>query len=620
MADVVIDIEAKDSTRSGIKSAETGLERLGREGKEALDKIDEAAEEASEGVEGIGSSAGAAGKVIAGLGVAGAIAGVAIVGNFLGSATELTNLSKRTGLSTTALQRFGYAADLSGSSIDAVVGLTGTLSERLLEVEAGSEDVAAQFAGLGLDAKELQRLSPEEQFLALADAIAAVEDPSERLGRAQMLLGGEAGELLPLLVGGSDAVRALGDELVATGNIMSQDTVASAAQVSEEINLAKQAIIGLAADGFAALLPHIETFVMFVNTNVVPAVRGFIDVVAIIFQWIVDTEPVLAALGVVLAGALVAGLVAATVAVYTWAAALVAAAIAQAAAFAPILLIVGGIALLVAAVVLIIQHWDTLKRVAIAVWDRIKFFLLAAVAIILGPLGAIIIAGVLVIKHWETIRDVAIAVWDRIKEAFQTAVDFIVGIVEGFRDSVVTLFTNIKDAVTTAVTTTRDSVVTAFEYVKTTVTTAVTTVRKSITTAFNTIKTSMTTAVTTARDAVVTAFEFVRDTVTGAIETTRDTVLSVWTAVVNGMIGGANAMVGAVEGAINAIIKGINSVTSLWNAISFTTPSIFGVGGQTIGVPQIGAIPLVSIRRVATIGGPCAAVGRVCSAHRARDG
>ena len=157
MADVVIDIEAKDSTRSGIKSAETGLERLGREGKEALDKIDEAAEEASEGVEGIGSSAGAAGKVIAGLGVAGAIAGGAIVGHFLGSATELTNLSKRTGLSTTALQRFGYAADLSGSSIDAVVGLTGTLSERLLEVEAGSEDVAAQFAGLGLDVKELQR-------------------------------------------------------------------------------------------------------------------------------------------------------------------------------------------------------------------------------------------------------------------------------------------------------------------------------------------------------------------------------------------------------------------------------------------------------------------------------
>ena len=343
--------------------------------------------------------------------------------------------------------------------------------------------------------RSFRGLSPEEQFLALADAIAAVEDPSERLGRAQMLLGGEAGELLPLLVGGSEAVSALGDELVATGNIMSKDTVASAARVSEEINLAKQAIIGLAADGFAALLPHIETFVEFVNTNVVPAVQGFIDVIATIFQWIVDTEPVLAAIATVLGIALVAGLVAATIAVYTWVAALVAAAIAQIAAFSTVLIIIAGIALLVAAVVLIIQHWDTLRDVAIAVWDKIKVFLLAAVAIILLPLAAVVIAGILIIKHWDTLRDVAIAVFDIIVGAVETAID---------------------------------AVVTAFRFVRDTVTGVVETLRNGVVTAFELIRDTITGTVGTARDAAVTAFEFVRDEVTGAFETLRDTVLGVW--------------------------------------------------------------------------------------------
>ena len=305
MADVVIDIEAKDSTRKGVKGAETGLERLGKDGKKSIDRIDKAtgvaakalsvglvksartagkgvaalSRSATRGLDNIGNAAGKATKIVAGVGVAGAIAGVAIVGNFLAGATELSNFSRRTGLSAEALQRFGFAAERSGSSIDAVVGLTGTLAERLLEVEAGSEDVAAQFAGLGLSVEELQGLNAEEQFLALADAIAAVEDPTERLGRAQMLLGGEAGELLPLLAGGSDAVRALGDELVATGNIMSNDTVAKAADVGEAFDKAKNAILGVATDGFAVLLPHLETFAEFINTHVVPVITTVIDAI-----------------------------------------------------------------------------------------------------------------------------------------------------------------------------------------------------------------------------------------------------------------------------------------------------------------------------------------------------
>ena len=727
MADVVIDIQAKDSTRKGVKGAETGLERLGREGKRSIGRVDEAiglasrqlsvglvgaARKAGKGVstlsrsasKGLGNIAGAAGKatkIVAGLGVAGAIAGVALVGNFLTGAKELSNFSKRTGLSAEALQRFGHAAEQSGSSIDAVVGLTGTLAERLLEVEAGSEDVAAQFAGLGLNVAELQQLNPEAQFLALADAIAAVEDPTERLGRAQMLLGGEAGELLPLLAGGSEAVRALGAELAATGSIMSNETVASAAEVSEAFNLAKEAIIGIAVDGFSALLPHLETFGEFLNTHVLPvittvidAIKGFIGgiVTAVQENWdkiagvastaweevkkvveplitgietaikavvtfveenwddietaageiwggvktVAETaltaietaltaivklvednwEPAFIALkdavvgvfnffkdeaipvilevveeirtlvlwmgnlvdsmfrlqdamiimATVAGGLLVAKLTLATIALVTLA-------IAQGIALGPVLLLVGGLLLLGVGISLIVRHWGTLKRVTIAVWNRIKYFLLAALVFIGAPLAALIVAGVLIIRHWDVLRDAAIAVWDKIKEIIGGVINFVIAVVKGFVDSTVTAFNTIKTAVTTAVRTTRDTVVGAFRFVRD----------------------QVTGAVETARDGVVTAFNFVKDKVIGAVSATRDTVVGVWQAIKNGVIFAANAMVAGIEGAINLIIRGINKVVRLWNGIEFRTP----FGGR-IGTPRIDEIGEISIRRIST--------------------
>ena len=60
-----------------------------------------------------------------------------------------------------------------------------------------------------------------------------------------------------------------------------------------------------------------------------------------------------------------------------------------------------------------------------------------------------------------------------------------------------------------------------------------------------------------------------------------------------------DAIIGPMKQAVNAILGGINTVIRAWNAIEFTIPSVTvpfvgTFGGQTIGTPNIGLLPLLA--------------------------
>jgi phage-related protein len=95
------------------------------------------------------------------------------------------------------------------------------------------------------------------------------------------------------------------------------------------------------------------------------------------------------------------------------------AAVSEGLALAPILLIVGALALLGAAAYLIYRNWNTIwggiKAVVKGVWDWIKTNWPLLVGILLGPIG---IAAALIWKYWKYIWDGLKAVWNWIKTAW----------------------------------------------------------------------------------------------------------------------------------------------------------------------------------------------------------
>lgn len=129
------------------------------------------------------------------------LVGAAKVFDSMGSG--LYDMSQRTGASVEALSVLGYAARQTGTDMEAVEAGLRRMQKTVADAAAGSSSAQEALQKLGLTAKDLAGLSPEEQFARIADALAAVEDPSARAAAAMKVLGRGGAALLPLMAGGA---------------------------------------------------------------------------------------------------------------------------------------------------------------------------------------------------------------------------------------------------------------------------------------------------------------------------------------------------------------------------------------------------------------------------------
>ena len=179
------------------------------------------------------------GRSITSMGARIAAAAAAVLGPMLGATKifasagdQLDKMSKRTGIGVESLSQLQYAAELSGSSLEDVGNAVQRMNRRLGRITVGqaSKTQAKAMETLGLSAQRLENLAPEDRLLALADAMAAMEDPAEAAGLAQRAFGTQVDALLPLLLQGSDAIRGMmndADRLGLTWTKMDTDSAAA---------------------------------------------------------------------------------------------------------------------------------------------------------------------------------------------------------------------------------------------------------------------------------------------------------------------------------------------------------------------------------------------------------
>ncbi|PKN97752.1 MAG: hypothetical protein CVU43_17015 [Chloroflexi bacterium HGW-Chloroflexi-5] len=87
----------------------------------------------------------------------------------------------------------------------------------------------------------------------------------------------------------------------------------------------------------------------------------------------------------------------------------------------PIGLVVVAIGLLVAAGYALYQNWDTVKTMAINLWNTIKDNPLAW--IVAGPIMALINAGISLYQNWDTVKAKAAELWAKVKELWALITD-----------------------------------------------------------------------------------------------------------------------------------------------------------------------------------------------------
>lgn len=202
-----------------------------------------------------------------------ALAGVAGFGALIESAIEtgatVEKLSKKLGASTEALSQFKHVAEIAHVPFDSLTRSWQFLEKNVAAASRGLGPARQAFQALGLSAAQLKQLKVEDQFAVLADAFTQVHNAADKTRLAMAIFGKAGSEMIPLLAGGSAAIRAAREEADRLGLTLSEASAHHLAEAHEAVIRLKNAFTGVAntlaiqlgptiahlAEGFSRLLP-----------------------------------------------------------------------------------------------------------------------------------------------------------------------------------------------------------------------------------------------------------------------------------------------------------------------------------------------------------------------------
>ena len=166
----------------------------------------------------------------------------------VGSASAVAavdDLSKRTGVSASALQAYQFAADQSGVGLETFGKGIQKLTVNLGEAQTGNAAAIKSFTDLGLSVTELAGLTPQVAFEKVAAAIAELPNPAQQAAAAVSLFGKSGIDLVPVFQEGAGFLQQMREEAERLGTVLSQDQVSSLASLDDAISAVSAAFGGL---------------------------------------------------------------------------------------------------------------------------------------------------------------------------------------------------------------------------------------------------------------------------------------------------------------------------------------------------------------------------------------
>jgi hypothetical protein len=164
---------------------------------------------------------------------------------------QLDKMSQRTGASVESLSELGYAAQLSGASLEDVETGMRYMQRAIASAAAGSDAATDALAKVGLSAGKLMALSPDQQFALIGERLNEISDPARRAAAAMAIFGRSGVSLTPMMEGLSEA-RAEARRL---GLVMSSEDARAAAVFNDALDRMWASLKMLVATVGAALAP-----------------------------------------------------------------------------------------------------------------------------------------------------------------------------------------------------------------------------------------------------------------------------------------------------------------------------------------------------------------------------
>lgn len=228
----------------------------------------------------------------------------------------------------------------------------------------------------------------------------------------------------------------------------------------------------------------------------------------------------------------------------------------------PIMLIIAAIAALVAAFIYLwnncdefrqfwIDLWESIKEIAVAVWEALKEFFVAAWEYIKTTAETV----------WNGLASFFAGLWEGIKNTFTTVVNAISTFLSTMWNTIKSVAETIWNAISTFI-------ITIWNGIKTMVTTVVTAISTFLTTAWNTIKTVITTVLNAIKTVFSTVWNAIKNVIITVVNGIKNTITTVWNGIKNTVTTVVNAIKTAASTAFSAMWNGIkNTISGIYNTI-----------------------------------------------------
>lgn len=379
------------------------LESAANQSNAALNKIEAVANNISGGAQKVadatrGISVAAGGAAVGMLGMA-VSAGAA--------ADDINTLAKQSGFGTDEIQKWQYAADRMDVSVETIISSARKMKKNMVST---SKDTIAAWEELGVAVTDSngELRDSTTVFYEAVDALAKVENETQRDTLAMQLFGKSADEMAGIIDDGGTALKEMGAEAEASGLILSQDALDGANAFNDGLDTlkakAQQAFFSSGAALAENLLPLLDTLV---------------EKMSVALSWIASLDgETLTMIGTVLLAVAAISPIAGIISKITGSIQLVTQAINFLIAN-PIVLLIAAI---VALVVLIATKGDEIQ----AILQKVDNFLQNVFATdwtkIFGPVLGNILNG-----FFKNVKNI----WDSIKRIFSGVIDFIRGVFTG---------------------------------------------------------------------------------------------------------------------------------------------------------------------------------------------
>lgn len=191
------------------------------------------------------------------VGVGSSLAFAGLIKSTIDSGDKLDKLNKRLGASTEFLSQMQHAAKLSGIEFNQFTMGVQRMTRRIAEAGVGTGEAKKALEELGMSGQNLARLSIEEQFYAVADALKSVENPADRVRLAMKFFDSEGVSLIQMMGDGSKGLKEMAAEADRLGITLDQKTAQAMARANDEITRAQASLQGGLTQVSAALAPLI---------------------------------------------------------------------------------------------------------------------------------------------------------------------------------------------------------------------------------------------------------------------------------------------------------------------------------------------------------------------------